>query len=407
MTHIQHLDALCANLPDNGAAVVFAGSPAINRHFRQDSNFLYLTGLEEPDFILVAIKRRERVYKQMFIARTDPARIVWEGKKPSKEEITAHTGIASVAWLDEFPAIIPGFLAEAETVYVNTGTIALNAPLNKAQLFVEEALKRYPQARFCDLTPLIRPLRVKKDAYEIEMMQKAIDVTAGGLAEVWKALRPGVWEYEMESVLYHHMLSQNVRHWGFLPIVATGINAATLHYDKNNCQTKTGDVFLTDVGAALGGYSADITRTVPVDGRFSDRQRAVYAAVLRIQKAIIDQCRPGASLPELNRLTVEMMQEEMLSLGIISKKEDYFPFYPHSIGHHLGLDTHDVGQRDSTLEAGCVVTVEPGIYLPDEDFGIRIEDDILITETGNTVLSARIPKEVEEIEDLRQKALGK
>jgi Xaa-Pro aminopeptidase len=207
-------------------------------------------------------------------------------------------------------------------------------------------------------------------------------------------------EYELEALLFYHLQKKSVRNWGFAPIIAAGINAATLHYKTNDCQIKESDVVLLDVGASYMNYSADITRCFPVSGKFSPRQKEVYTEVLAIQKEIISMMKPGVGLTQLNEKTAELMGAALVRLGLITNESDYRRYYMHSIGHHLGMDTHDLGARDSVLAVGNVLTVEPGIYIPEENLGIRIEDDILITAEGYCILSQNIPKEIEEIEAL-------
>jgi len=214
-------------------------------------------------------------------------------------------------------------------------------------------------------------------------------------------------EYELEAIMFYRMQSMGIKHWGFAPIIGTGINAATLHYEKNECQIENGDVILMDVGASYLNYSADITRCFPINGSFTDRQKEVYEVVLDVQKRVIEMIKPGIELLELNQVARDLLAKGAIELGLIDREEDIYKYYMHSISHFLGMDTHDVGSRNAILETGNVITVEPGLYIPEEKLGIRIEDDVLVTENGYCVLSQNIPKEISEIEEIRLQAMAK
>jgi len=214
-------------------------------------------------------------------------------------------------------------------------------------------------------------------------------------------------EYELEAIMFYRLQRMGVKQWGFAPIVGSGINAATLHYEKNECQIENGEVVLMDVGASYLNYSADITRCFPVSGTFSERQKQVYSVVLEVQKKIIEMIKPGIELATLNRTARDLLAKGAVELGLITNEDEITKYYMHSISHFLGMDTHDVGGRNSILEIGNVITVEPGLYIPEEKLGVRIEDDVLVTETGFCVLSQNIPKEISEIEEIRQRAMGK
>lgn len=374
--------------------------------YTQDNHFLYLTGLNIPDAAFCMLKTKEKTIEYLFIQRGIPEKEVWDGKKMTKEEAGLISGIQSVSYLDEFYASLSSICQMVNKIWSNIGSPMLNRPLSYAMYMLQPIRNIYSNIDIENLNNIIRPIRSVKSDWEIEQMQKAIDLTGLGISEVIKQAKAGMMEYELEAILYYQMQKNGVQNWGFAPIVASGINATTLHYKQNNCKLDTDDIVLMDVGASYSNYSADITRCFPVSGKFSIRQKQVYEEVLAIQKAIIRMIKPGIGLAFLNEKTVELIQAALSRLGLIENKDDYKRYYMHSIGHHLGMDTHDLGARDSVLEIGNVITVEPGIYIPEESLGIRIEDDILVTESGNINLSKSIPKEINEIEQIRQASLS-
>jgi len=374
--------------------------------FVQDSNFMYLTGLEVPEAVLCLYKSARKTTELLFIQRTIPERIVWEGEKLSPTDAKRLAGFEQVYFLDELYPVFSAYLPAATKLYANTGVPVLNRPTSFAAFLLKPVREAYPTLAIEDINNLLRPIRAVKDTWEIQQLQTAIDLTAEGIGKVLHKARAGMWEYELEAKIYHQFHKKGIRTWGFAPIVGTGINAATLHYEKNNCQLQDGEVVLMDVGASYNGYSADITRCFPVNAAFSPRQKEVYGQVLHIQKEIISLIKPGVGLMELNTKTVELMGIALKELKLITEASEVSRYYMHSIGHHLGLDTHDIGARDSILTAGNIITIEPGIYIPEEQLGIRIEDDVLVTESGCAVLSKNIPKEVAEIEAIRREALS-
>ncbi|HPR16766.1 MAG TPA: aminopeptidase P family protein [Candidatus Cloacimonadota bacterium] len=386
-------------LSDNETVVIFGASASeYPRYFWQENNFLYFTGLEIPEAIFV--QRRIKGLKQnfLFIERGIPEMEVWEGKKLTKEEAARTSGIHAVFFLDELDRRLGFLLNGIAKCYVNLNACDLNKPLNKQQLFARKIKDYFPALSVEEVMPKISPIRAVKDNWEIQQMQTAIDVTGEGIENMRKAAAPGMMEYELEAELLYASKKAGFRHLGFHPIIASGVNATTLHYSENNSKIGKNDLILMDLGLACNGYSSDITRTFPVSGKFSARQKAVYEEVLNVNKEIISLIKPGISLAELNKKTVELISEALIRLKLIKDKKDYFQYYMHSVGHHLGMAAHDVGPRETPLEAGNVITVEPGIYIPKEKIGVRIEDDILVTKTGYKNLSANIPKEIGDLE---------
>lgn len=400
-------EKLASLLNDGENIIVFANSQANLSKFVQDNNFLYLTGLNHPELIYVAGKAGGRFNDMLFIERSDPERVVWEGAKLSAEEASKISGIKRVKYLDEFYGVLSGMCPMMSTIYSNLGFVALNKPMSYPMYMLEPIRSKHPQIEIKQLNNLIAPLRKIKDEWELQQLQKAIDITGKGIMDAMEYATATMMEYELEAMLFYRMQRSGVKNWGFAPIIASGINAATLHYEKNNCRIESGDLVLMDVGASYNNYSADVTRCFPVGATFSERQKQIYSIVLDVQKQVIEMIKPGVTLADLNQATTTMLAEGMLAIGLIESADDVTKYYMHSVSHFLGMDTHDLGGRNAVLEVGNVITVEPGIYIPEEKLGVRIEDDVLVTETGFCVLSQNIPKEISELEEIRKAALSR
>ena len=398
-------EAMANAMEINQMTIVFAKleSEGIEK-FSQDNHFLYFTGLNIPEAVLCVLKTPNKVTECLFIQRGIPEKEVWDGKKMTAKEAAEASGVDTIMYLEDFYPTLSSYCPSINKVWANVGTPVLNRPLSHALFMLEPMRKIYPNIIIENMNTLVRPLRAVKSDWEVEQLQRAIDLTGQGIVNIMKQAKAGMKEYELEAILYYELQKNGVQRWGFAPIIAGGINAATLHYKQNNCVVEESDVVLLDVGASYLNYSADITRCFPVSGTFSPRQKEIYAEVLAVQKEIILMMKPGVGMTALNEKTNELIQQACIRLGLIEDPKDFRRYYMHSIGHHLGLDTHDLGARDSILEAGCVITVEPGIYIPEEGIGIRIEDDILITETGNRNLSINIPKEIDQIEKIMRDA---
>ncbi|MBN2461019.1 MAG: aminopeptidase P family protein [Candidatus Cloacimonetes bacterium] len=390
-----------ASLNEGETVIIFAAEP-INypAYFLQESNFFYFTGLDTPNAVLFQIKYKDKLESMLFIERGIPEREVWDGKKTTVAEATRESGIEKVYYLDEFYDKISSWLVLTRKCWINLGNRQLLSSPNRAQMFVSAMREKNPQILYDDTSELLRKFRAVKDKWEIEQIRQAIAVTREGILTIFSQARARMMEFELEAILNYEVYRRGLRHFGFKAIIASGINAAILHYIENNSKINAGDLVLLDVGARCNNYSADITRTFPVSGKFNGRQEKIYSAVLSVQKAVIAMIKPGVSLIDLNKRTEELITKELLDLKLIDDEKDFRKYYMHSVSHHLGLDTHDIGARDSVLEKGNVITVEPGIYVPEERIGIRIEDDILVTARGCEVLSASIPKEIEDLEKL-------
>ena len=400
----QRRDKLIEQWNDNEVGIIFAANePTYPRYFKQDNNFLYFTGLNVPKAVLMLGKIKGNAFSKLFIEREIPEMVVWEGHKLSPKEARETSGIEQIAYVDEFYRAASITLYSTERCYVNMNYTDPDNPLSKGQAFVKGIQPRFPHIQFRDVLPTISPLRAVKDVYEVEQIDKAIDATGAGIEAMMNNAEPGMMEYELEALLHYEVQRRGMPHMGFKSIVASGVNAATLHYGDNNCPIGEDDLILMDVGAGCNNYSADITRTFHVTGNFNQRQKDVYQAVLDVNKAIIEMVKPGLGLADLNRKTIELISEALIRLGLITDKADFRKYYMHSVTHHLGMDTHDIVARDSILEAGNIITVEPGIYIKEEGIGVRIEDDILVTETGYRNLSSHIPKEIADLEALAKK----
>ncbi|HPX66887.1 MAG TPA: Xaa-Pro aminopeptidase [Candidatus Syntrophosphaera sp.] len=396
-------ERLAALLSDGEYVIVFANTQGKLQKFSQDKNFLYLTGLNHPELIYVAGKFGSRFNDMLFIERSDPERIVWEGEKLDAKEATRISGIKQVRYLDEFYPTLSGMCPLMQVIHANLGFAGLNQPPTLAMHMLQPIRDRQPQIQIKQLNDLITPLRKIKDNWEVKQLQKAIDITGQGIEDIVTSATAGMMEYELEATLFYRMQVNGLQAWGFAPIIAAGINAATLHYEKNNCQIGENELVLMDVGADCNGYSADVTRCFPIGKRFTARQKQIYSLVLDVQKKVIAAVKPGVKLSELNDITKKGLAQGLIALNLIDSEDQVGRYYMHSVSHFLGLDTHDLGGREAVLEEGNVITVEPGLYLPEENLGVRIEDDVLVTKTGHKVLSAKIPKEIKDIEKLRRR----
>ena len=384
--------------------------------FIQQTDLFYLSGVDQEETVLVICPdATEKKQKEiLFIKETSEQIATWEGQKLSKEEAQDISGIKTVHWTSELDGILRPLIIQSENIYLNTNE-HLRAPVTvetRDMRFLAWCQKAFPLHHYERLAPIMHDLRAVKSSLEIELIKEACSITAKAFRRLLGFIRPGVWEYEIEAEIVHEFVRNRSRGPAYETIVASGADACTLHYVKNDKQCQKGDLVLIDFGAEYANYAADVTRTVPVNSKFSKRQKAVYNAVLKIQKAAIQMLKPGNSLDAYQEAVVKLMQDELIRLGVLKKSdikkqpEDsplYKKFYPHGTSHHLGLDVHDYGNKYRKFEPGMVLTCEPGIYIRDESIGIRIENDILITKKGPVDLTEAIPREVEELEDLMNK----
>lgn len=381
--------------------------------FKQNSDLFYLTGVDQEESVLVlAPNARDENHREvLFLKETNETIAIWEGAKLSVEQAQQASGVQTVYWLKDFNRVFNSLVNEASHIYLNSnehGRATIEVETRDAR-FGKWCREKYPLHKYRRCAPVLGRLRAVKSKMEILLLQEACDITEKGFRRLLDKVKPGVWEYELEAELAHEFIRNRAQGFAYEPIIAAGRNSCVLHYIQNNQQCKKGDILLLDIGAEYANYDADLTRTIPISGKFSKRQKDVYNAVLRVQKAAIEMLRPGTILKDYHHEVGLLMQDELLKLKLIDKADiknqdpkwpAYKKYFMHGTSHFLGLDTHDVGNWDVPMEEGNVFTCEPGIYILEEEIGVRIEDDILVTKNGPSNLMKNIPKEVEEIEEL-------
>jgi len=382
--------------------------------FQQHRDILYLSGVDQEESILVLFPGASNpAHKEiLFLKETSELIAIWEGEKLTKQAAFETSGIKTVYWLQQFPTIFKQLMAEATGIYLNTNEHlrASTEVETREDRFIKKVKIDYPTHQVHKSAPIMHKIRSVKESIELELMQKACKITEAGFRRLLSYIKPGVWEYEIEAELAHEFLRNRSKGFAYTPIVASGKNACVLHYIENNQQCKDGDVILLDVGAEYANYSSDLTRCVPVNGRFTPRQKTVYNAVLHVKKEAEKLLVPGTIMAEYHKQVGHLMEEQLVNLGLISTQDianqkpewpAYKKYFMHGTSHFLGLDTHDVGLWHEPIQAGMVFTCEPGIYIPEEGLGIRLEDDLVVQETGGPFnLMKDIPLEAEEIEEL-------
>lgn len=384
--------------------------------FKQNSDLFWLCGIDQEETILVIYPdSKTKLYKEvLFVRETNEHIAVWEGAKLTKQQATETSGIGTVYWTSQFKQIFQGLMAECEHVYLNTNehTRAVIEVETRDTRFNNWCKEVYPLHKYIRVAPIMHKLRAIKSKEEIALMQEACDITEKGFRRILNFVKPGVWEYEIEAEFAHEFLRNRSRGFAYGPIVASGKDSCVLHYVDNNKQCKAGDVLLLDVAAEYANYASDLTRTIPVSGKFTKRQRNVYDAVLRVMRAATKMLKVGNNLTDYQEAVGKLMEEELIKLRLLKlsevRKQDpnkplYKKYFMHGTSHFLGLDVHDVGDKNRKFEEGMVFTCEPGIYIPQESLGVRIENDILITKAGPIDLMKNIPIEAQEIEELMNK----
>ena len=374
--------------------------------FVQNSTFFYLTGIDQEDCYLIIDSKKH--IEILFVRETNEKIRVWEGEMFSKPEASEISGIETVDWSSAFWNKADVYLNNYKNIYTHIDLVqGKSTAFRSREKYLTTLLKRKFQNRnFINSSEIIDNLRIIKEPEEIIQIKKAIEITKAGFERAAKFLNPGIFEFELEAEISHEFSRKRSRMHAFQPIMASGKNACVLHYITNNDLCKSRDLVLMDFGAEYGNYKADMTRVLPVSGKFSDRQAAVYQSVLDVMKTIKSQMEVGNTIENLKKETQHLIGNELIKLGIISASElkneskTILKYFPHGVSHHLGLDVHDVGDRKRPLEDGMLLTLEPGIYINEENLGIRLENDILITENGNIDLMEGIPLEINEIEKL-------
>jgi Xaa-Pro aminopeptidase len=385
--------------------------------FEQHSDILYLSGADQEESILLlfpdALNKNHR--EILFLTETNEHIAIWYGAKYSKEEAKEVSGIQTIYWLSEFKKIFFDLMTEAETVYFNTNEhYRQSAELeSREDRFIKKCKVDFPAHKWEKSNQILQEIRGTKEPEEIAIIQTACDITEKGFRRILPFVKPGIMEYEVEAEFMHEFLRNRSKNFAYTPIIASGYSACVLHYIDNNKECKDGDMLLLDVGAEYANYSSDMTRTIPVNGRFTDRQKAVYSAVLRVKNEATKMLAPGVLWAEYQKEVGRIMSSELLGLGLIDKNDvknenpdwpAYKKYFMHGTSHHMGLDTHDYGALKTPMTAGMVFTVEPGIYIPEEKMGIRIEDDVVVNQSGEPFnLMRNIPIEIEEIEELMNK----
>ncbi len=381
--------------------------------FHQNPDMFWLSGIDQEESILILFPDCPiPAYKEvLFLKKTNEHIAVWEGHKYTKEEATAASGIHTVCWLEEFKTMLPMLMHHCENVYLNTNENDRYVHTNQYRdlRFAKDLKEQYPLHHYQRAATIFRSLRAVKSGYEVELLQMACDITEKAFRRVLKFVKPGVTEYEIEAEIIHEFIKNRASGHAYNPIIASGKNACVLHYNDNNQVCKDGEVILFDFGAEYANYNADLSRSIPVNGKFTARQKAVYNAVLKLMTEAKKMLVEGTILDEYHKEVGLIMQSELIELGLLDKhavaKQDpnmplYKKYFMHGTSHFLGLDVHDIGNRYEKMKAGMIFTCEPGIYIPEEGLGIRLENDILITTKGNIDLMQNIPITAEEIESL-------
>ena len=415
---IENRRRLAAQLKPNSIAV-FNSSDVMPKSadgvhpFSQQTDLFYLSGIdqEESTLVLFPDAREEKHREVLFLRETSEPIALWEGKKYTKDEAADASGVKTVYWNSQFDSVFRPLVFQAERIYLNSNEhLRAEAVVETRDTrFGKWCREAFPLHRYQRLAPIMHDLRAVKSSIEVELIRQAGEISGRAFRRLLDFIRPGVWEYEIEAEIWHEFLRARSRGPAFQTIVASGADSCTLHYVKNDKQCKDGDLVLIDFGAEYANYAGDLTRTLPVNGRFTPRQRVVYEAVLRVQKAAIQMLRPGNTLEAYTAEVGRWMEAELIGLGLLDAEKVkgqpkdqplYKKYFPHGTSHHLGLDVHDYGDKFRPFEAGMVFTCEPGIYIREEGIGVRIENDILVTDRDPVDLMADIPREADEIEEL-------
>ncbi|MEE2931784.1 MAG: aminopeptidase P N-terminal domain-containing protein [Bacteroidota bacterium] len=381
--------------------------------FRQNNDLFWLSGIDQEESILILnpLAKKDSEREILFLKETSDLIAIWEGDKLSKKNAFNISGIQTVFWLTDFEEKLQELIANVDSVYLNSNihSRAAKQVQTRDDRFRLHLINKYPTKKILEVAPIMHNLRSIKSNTEIELMQEACNITEKAFKRILSFVKPGVMEYEIEAEIIHDFLNRRATRFAYQPIIGSSRNSCVLHYIDNNRKCNDGDILLMDFGAEYANYAADMTRTIPVNGRFSKRQKNVYNSVLHVMKEAIKILEPGVLLKDYSNEVVKIMQNELINLNLLDKhdikKQDpanplYKKYFMHGVSHYLGLDVHDVGDLKAPLKEGMVFTCEPGIYILEENLGVRIENDILISKDGSVDLMKNIPVEVEEIEQL-------
>ncbi|MBR1445047.1 MAG: aminopeptidase P family protein [Firmicutes bacterium] len=406
----KNREKLYSSMKDDSVCILFAGKAPVKKGderypFSPDSNFYYFTGIDKENIIAVFVKKNSAMSETLFIERSDRKKAKWVGNVISEKECRKRSAIKEIEYLSEFKEKISNIIFEKnihflyldlENRYFEGGGIS--------HRFAKKIKEEYPHINIENIYYDTAKLRSVKNTYEEDNIRKAIEITKNGIYSMMKNSKPGMYEYEIEAYFDFELKKNGVREKAFESIAASGKNATTLHYSENNSKTEDGDLILFDVGAKYGHYSADITRTFPVNGKFTKRQREIYDIVLEGQKKVKEAIKPGIPFKRLNEVLTEHYETELKKIGLIKDKKEVRKYYYHGVSHLLGLETHDAGRHnEGELKVGMVLTVEPGLYIEEENIGIRIEDDVIVRENGCEVLSEDIIRSADDIEEFMAK----
>jgi Xaa-Pro aminopeptidase len=380
--------------------------------FKQNSDLFWLTGVDQEESVLVITKHNDNtVGELLFLKETNEHIAIWEGAKLTKEKALQNSGIKKVYWLSDMEAMIEGKITDCKNLYLNKNihSRSTSEVQTRDDRYRESIASKFPNKIIKEVAPIMHELRFIKSNIEVGLIQHACDITEKGLRRILPLIKPGIMEYEIEAELMHEFLSNRSAGFAYQPIIGSGIDSCVLHYIDNNKKCLDGDILLMDFGAEYANYASDLTRSIPVNGRFSSRQSDVYNAVLRVMKEATNMLRPATDHKQMQQEVIKLMQEELINLGLFDmhdvKNQDpknplYKKYFMHGTSHSLGLDVHDVGDTSTPIKSGMVFTCEPGIYIQEEGLGIRLENDILVTDGNPHDLMGNIPIELDEIEVL-------
>lgn len=413
---INNRNLLSAKLEENSIAIFNANDIMPTNSdgtmpFKQNSDLFWLSGVDQEESVLAIVKNNNQVEEMLFLKETNEHIAIWEGAKLDKELAQKNSGVEKIYWLNQMDEVLNINIEKANKVYLNKNihSRSTSEVETRDDRFRKTLTKRHPKKEIVEVAPIMHELRFIKSEIEIELMKHACDITEKGLRRILPIIKPGIMEYQIEAELMHEFLSNRSAGFAYQPIIGSGVDSCVLHYIDNNKMCKDGDVLLMDFGAEYANYASDLTRTVPVNGRFSERQKNVYNAVHRVMKEATNMLRPGTDHKKMQQEVIKIMEEELINLGLFDKedvkrqdpsKPMYKKYFMHGTSHSLGLDVHDVGDTSTPMQPGMVFTCEPGIYIREEGIGIRLENDVLVTSGDPDDLMKNIPIDYQEIESL-------
>ena len=413
---INNRNLLSAKLEENSIAIFNANDIMPTNSdgtmpFKQNSDLFWLSGVDQEESVLAIVKNNNQVQEMLFLKETNEHIAIWEGAKLDKELAQKNSGVEKIYWLNKMDEVLNINIEKANKIYLNKNihSRSTSEVETRDDRFRKALTKKHPKKEIVEVAPIMHELRFIKSEIEIELMKHACDITEKGLRRILPIIKPGIMEYQIEAELMHEFLSNRSAGFAYQPIIGSGVDSCVLHYIDNNKMCKDGDVLLMDFGAEYANYASDLTRTVPVNGRFSERQKNVYNAVHRVMKEATNMLRPGTDHKKMQQEVIKIMEEELISLGLFDKedvkrqdpsKPMYKKYFMHGTSHSLGLDVHDVGDTSTPMQPGMVFTCEPGIYIREEGIGIRLENDVLVTSGDPDDLMKNIPIDYQEIESL-------